>query len=66
MLKKIINAVLLPFALLLGVMNSALAEVPAEVTAEITGAKTDVGTIGAAVFAVIVVIALFKWFRRAL
>jgi hypothetical protein len=43
-----------------------LAEVPTGVTTELTTAKTDVSTIGVAVFAVIVAIAIFKWFRRAL
>lgn len=46
--------------------GKALAEVPTSVTTELTGAKTDVGTIGAAVFAIAVAIVLFKWFRRAL
>ncbi|HEY8606095.1 MAG TPA: major capsid protein [Noviherbaspirillum sp.] len=46
--------------------GNAMAAVPEAVTTEITTAKTDVGTIGAAVFAVMVAIVLFKWFRRAL
>lgn len=46
--------------------GSALAAVPTEVTTELTAAKTDVMTIGAAVFAIAVGIVLFKWFRRSL
>lgn len=66
MLKKVRNYLVALPALLLGFANFALAEVPAAVQTEIDGAKTDVSTIGAAVFAVIVAIMLFKWFRRAL
>jgi len=46
--------------------GNALAAVPSEVTTELTAAKTDVMTIGAAVFAIAVGIVLFKWFRRSL
>lgn len=63
MLKKMISGVIAATSVL---AVQAYAEVPAAVMTEITGAKADVGTIGAAVFAVIVAIVLFKWFRRAL
>ncbi|MGE0332765.1 MAG: major capsid protein [Ramlibacter sp.] len=53
-------------ALMLAAGQSAFAAVPEGVTTELTTAKTDVTTIGVAVFAVIVAIAIFKWFRRAL
>lgn len=43
---------------------AASAAVPAEVTTAITEAVTDVGTIGAAILGIIVVIASFAWLRR--
>jgi hypothetical protein len=42
----------------------AFAAVPAAVTTAITDAVADVGTIGAAILGVIVVIASFAWMRR--
>ncbi|MBX3657074.1 MAG: phage coat protein [Ramlibacter sp.] len=42
------------------------AAVDASVTTALSDGKTDVGTIGAAVFAIILVVALYKWFKRAL
>jgi uncharacterized membrane protein len=42
----------------------AMAAVPASVTDAITDAVADVGTIGAAILGVIVVIAAFSWMRR--
>lgn len=41
-----------------------VAAVPASVTSGITDAVTDVGTIGAAILGVIIVIAAFAWMRR--
>lgn len=49
-------AALTPFA--------AFAAVPASVTTGITDAVTDVGTIGAAIMGVVIVIAAFSWMRR--
>lgn len=46
--------------------GNVMAAVPAGVETELTGAKTDVTTIGVAVFAVVVAIIIFKWFRKAL
>lgn len=46
--------------------GKALAAVPEGVTTELSTAKTDVGTIGVAVFGIAVAIIIFKWFRRAL
>lgn len=46
--------------------GAALAEVPAAVNTELTGAKVDVNTIGALVFGIVVAIALWKWFKRAM
>ena len=44
----------------------AMAEVPAGVLTSLTGASTDISTLGASVFAVIVGIAVWKWFRRTM
>lgn len=46
--------------------GAAMAEVPAAVLTALTGASTDIATLGAAVFAVIVGIAVWKWFRRTM
>lgn len=46
--------------------NVAVAAVDAAVTTELSTAKTDVMTVGAAVFAIAIAIVIFKWFRRAL
>ena len=46
--------------------SSAFAAVPAEATAALTTAGADVGTIGWAVFGVLVAAAAFKYMRRAL
>lgn len=43
---------------------SAHAAVPASVTTAITDAVADVGTIGAAILGVIIVIAAFNWMRK--
>ncbi|MDP3662060.1 MAG: major capsid protein [Nitrosomonas sp.] len=43
---------------------AAFAAVPASVTTGITDAVADVGTIGAAILGVIIVIAAFGWMRR--
>lgn len=43
---------------------SVFAAVPASVTTGITDAVTDVGTIGAAIMGVVIVIAAFSWMRR--
>ncbi|MDO8335718.1 MAG: major capsid protein [Candidatus Saccharibacteria bacterium] len=43
---------------------AAFAAVPASVTTGITDAVTDVGTIGAAIMGVVIVIAAFGWMRR--
>lgn len=53
-------------AFLLATGQAAFAAVPAGVTTALTDAETDVTTIGVAVFAVMVAIVIFKWFRRAL
>lgn len=52
----------------LGVLatQQAYAAVPPEATAALNTAGTDVGTIGWAVFAVLVAAAAFKYMRRAL
>lgn len=47
-----------------GFVNSAYAAVPAEVTTGITTAVTDVGTIGAAILGVVIVVAGFNWLRK--
>jgi uncharacterized MnhB-related membrane protein len=52
-------------ALVAASVSSAMAAVDAGVTTAIETAKTDVATIGAAVFLVIIAIAVYKWFRRA-
>lgn len=44
--------------------GNALAAVPASVTTAITDAVADVGTIGAAILGVIIVIAAFNWMRK--
>lgn len=44
--------------------TSLFAAVPASVTTGITDAVTDVGTIGAAIMGVVIVIAAFSWMRR--
>lgn len=51
---------------LVGASTAAMAEVPAAVLTSLTGASTDIATLGAAVFAVIVGIAVWKWFRRTM
>lgn len=45
---------------------ASFAAVPESVTTALTGASTDIATLGAAVFAVIVGIAVWKWFRRTM
>ncbi len=52
------------FAPLAVIPSIASAAVPASVTTGITDAVTDVGTIGAAILGVIIVIAAFGWMRR--
>lgn len=52
------------FAALIAAPVVAMAAVPAAVTTAITDAVADVGTIGAAILGVIVVIASFAWMRR--
>ncbi|ARS50383.1 bacteriophage coat protein B [Ectopseudomonas mendocina] len=47
-------------------VQQAYAAVPAEATAALDTAGTDVGTIGWAVFAVIIAAMAFKYMRRAL
>ncbi len=47
-------------------IQQAYAAVPAEATAALDTAGTDVGTIGWAVFAVIIAAMAFKYMRRAL
>lgn len=76
MLQKSLDAVKLSvsakqfvFMLLLVVFSlymqaAAFAAVPASVTTGITDAVADVGTIGAAILGVIIVIAAFGWMRR--
>lgn len=62
-MKKLITAVSVP-ALMLA--SQVYAAVPAGATDALDTAKTDVGTIGWAVFAVIVAAVAFKYMRRAL
>ena len=52
------------FAHLAVIPSIASAAVPASVTTGITDAVADVGTIGAAILGVIIVIAAFGWMRR--
>lgn len=52
------------FAPLAVIPSIASAAVPASVTTAITDAVTDVGTVGAAILGVIIVIASFGWLRR--
>ncbi len=47
-------------------IHQAYAAVPADATTALDTAKTDVGTIGWAVFAVIIAAVAFKYMRRAL
>jgi hypothetical protein len=63
-MKKIIMALIGSVLLVAG--QSAFAAVPPEATAALTTASTDVGTIGWAVFGVLVAAAAFKYMRRAL
>ncbi|WP_382155132.1 major capsid protein [Hydrogenophaga sp. ANAO-22] len=51
---------------LVGASTAAMAEVPAGVLTSLTTASADIATLGAAVFAVIVGIAIWKWFRRTM
>lgn len=46
--------------------GSAFAAVPASVTTGISDAVADVGTIGAAILGVVIVIAAFAWLRRVI
>ena len=52
------------FAPLAAIPSIASAAVPASVTTGISDAVADVGTIGAAILGVIIVIAAFGWMRR--
>jgi hypothetical protein len=45
---------------------SVFAAVPASVTTGISDAVADVGTIGAAILGVVIVIAAFAWLRRVI
>lgn len=62
-MKKILSAVSLPVLML---ASQAYAAVPADATAALNTAQADVGTIGWAVFGVIVAAVAFKYMRRAL
>lgn len=62
-MKKMLSAVSLPVLML---ASQAYAAVPTDATAALDTAKADVGTIGWAVFAVIVAAVAFKYMRRAL
>jgi purine-cytosine permease-like protein len=66
MFKSAQASVLAVLAVMLAAVAPAHAAVPTEVTTTLSSALTDVGTIGASVFGIVVAIALFKWFRRAL
>ena len=59
-MKKLIA---LPLALF---SAGSFAAVHADVSTALSDAQTDVGTVGLAVFLVIIAIMSFKWFRRAL
>lgn len=63
---KLINALRVALAVSALAAGSAMAAVPADVMTEITTSKTDVTTVGVAVFGVMVAIAVVKWFRKAL
>ncbi|WP_447746028.1 major capsid protein [Pseudomonas nicosulfuronedens] len=52
--------------LTLGAAGAVMAAVPADATKALTTAGEDTGTIGWAVFAVLVAAAAFKYMRRAL
>ena len=45
--------------------TAAQAALDAAVTTEIATAKTDVLALGALVFGVVIAVAVYKWFRRA-
>lgn len=62
-MKKMLSAVSLPALMLAAQAHAA---VPPDATAALDTAKADVGTIGWAVFAVIVAAVAFKYMRRAL
>lgn len=46
--------------------SPSFAALSTEVTTAMTDAKTDVLALGALAFAIVVAIAVYKWFRRAL
>lgn len=64
MLKKLHVLLLAGLGLFMGLIGQASAAVPASVTTGITDAVTDVGTVGAAILGVIIVITAFGWLRR--
>lgn len=63
-LKTLFAPVLSAFAMLMGFMATAAAELPAGVASEIAGAKADIGELGALIFGVVIAIAIWGWFRR--
>lgn len=65
-MKKLINILLLVFALAIAGMGVSLAEVPAGVTTALTAASTDGSTIGYAIFGVLVALFGIKVLRRVL
>lgn len=56
----------LTFSSILFASSSAFAEVPAAATTALTDSVADVGTVGWAVFGVLVAAAAFKYIRRVL
>lgn len=63
-MKKLVLMFFAFFSMLLGLLESAHAAVPAAVTTAITDATADVATIGGAVLIVVITIATFMWLRR--
>lgn len=64
MLKNLSALFVAVLGLFFGLVGGVSAAVPASVTTGITDAVTDVGTIGAAILGVVIVIAAFGWLRR--
>lgn len=60
--QKLARFSLLPLVALAS--SGAFAAVPADVTTSIETAITDIGTLGAAIFGVVIAVAIWAWFRR--
>ncbi|NJM43619.1 MAG: hypothetical protein HC858_05890 [Brachymonas sp.] len=61
--QKMARLAMIPAALSAGIANAAI---DTATTTVLTDAKADVLTLGALVFAIVVAIMIYKWFRRAL